>query len=355
MARARARSRRHAGSRAADRRADDPRLRRRARRRGDRRGRALRGTAPWCSTAVEDPAEPRRRGRGLVAPSSATCARPLLLAAACGGVIAAAASAAVAPGRPRRAAAPRLGAGRHGAGASPVAAARAGRRLADRRHRDRRRRTRLPRPVRDPGRSLRRLRRCLGADAADDPEPERRRSRPAGPGGADRGGDTAAIILAAGAIFIGVGGREEDRGDRDRGLQRRSQELCEPASTTSPSGHAQRDVGGDEPRLALRPAGRRTFRPAARRRPRPADRRPLRTADGGRRDRDRPLRVCGDERNKIEHEIGPEAFEAALRLRDQVVNSPPSGDTRWGRRRGRRPRGSAWSGSPCRGRTRPSR
>ncbi len=36
--------------------------------------------------------------------------------------------------------------------------------------------------------------------------------------------------------------------------------------------------------------------------------------------------VSGGERNKLEREIGTEAFEAALRLRDQVVNSPPSGD-----------------------------
>ena len=105
--------------------------------------------------------------------------------------------------------------------------------------------------------------------------------------------------------------RRGDRRGRDprRGsdLHRRGRDLrasrspSRPRAATGPSalrplvrrgrdaGHAQLDVRGVEPRLALRPAGEGHPRSAARRDPRAPDRRALRRRDPGRDDQDRPL------------------------------------------------------------------
>ena len=88
----------------------------------------------------------------------------------------------------------------------------------------------------------------------------------------------------------------------------------------------QLDVGGHEPGLAVRPAGEGLFRPASRRYSRPADRRPLRPADRERRREDRPLRrSTAASAPAYEAELGPQAFDAALRIRDRIVDSPTTG------------------------------
>ena len=65
------------------------------------------------------------------------------------------------------------------------------------------------------------------------------------------------LILAAGLIFIRVGGAEEDPPRSRRRLQRLRGALRRDRRRGHLPGDAQLDVGGDEPGLALRPAGGR--------------------------------------------------------------------------------------------------